>query len=158
MNYILSHQSATTSGHDILLIDGMKSEYTGTTEQREVMALLKGNLYKHNYTYLKSCINGCSPSLTIRTNGRDTELLVESHFLSSDEKGRKIPYAFYIKNTADIAAVKWTMEQAANQVGMQINKADSEVVAKVLRLGPKVRVAGVVAAVMLVAAILIIIF
>ncbi len=158
MNYILSHQSATASGHDIMLIDGMKSEYTGTTEQREAMALLKGNLYKHNYTYLKSIINGCSPSLTIRTNGRDAELLVESHFLSTDEKERKIPYVFYTKNTADIAAVKWTMEQAANKVGMQINKADVEAVAKVLRLGPKVKVAVVIAAVVVAAAILKIIF
>ena len=158
MNYILSHQSATASGHDIMLIDGMKSEYTGTTEQREAMAVLKGNLYKHNYTYLKSIINGCSPSLTIRTNGRDAELLVESHFLSTDEKERKIPYVVYTKNTADIAAVKWTMEQAANKVGMQINKADVEAVAKVLRLGPKVKVAVVIAAVVVAAAILKIIF
>ena len=158
MNYVLSHQSATSSGQDILLIDGVKSEYTGTTEQREAMALLKSNLYKHNYTYLKSIIKGYSPSLKIRTNGRDAELLVESHFLSTDEKERKIPYVFYIKNTADIAAVRWTMEQAANKVGMQINKADAEAVAKVLRLGPKVEVTGVVAMVMVIVALLTIIF
>ena len=157
MNYIMNHQSAVKAGQDILLIDGLKSEYSGSSEQKEAMAYLNSSRYGNNYSFMKNFVSGCSSSLSIRVGNDGEGVLVESHFISKDDSGRKIPYWFWMRNIASPAAVKWTIEDAAKQLGMQVNPSDTEAVSMALRVGSKVKMTGVAAAVVVVAIILIII-
>lgn len=95
MQTILRYQNDKENGRDILLIDGVPSEYSGTQEQKAALKTIAEDRFVQNCFVTNDYKGKSNPKLSIRKSAND-ELLVSSWFLSKDDKGRKIPYTFYV--------------------------------------------------------------
>lgn len=123
MQTILRYQNDKENGRDILLIDGVTSEYSGTQEQKAALKTIAEDRFVQN-CFVTNDYNGKSnPKLSIRKSAND-ELLVSSWFLSKDDKGRKIPYTFYISHFSTFAEARMLLEKNARQVYKELNPYD----------------------------------
>lgn len=123
MQTILRYQNDKENGRDILLIDGVTSEYSGTQEQKAALKTIAEDRFVHNCFVTNDYKGKSNPKLSIRKSTND-ELLVSSWFLSKDDKGRKIPYTFYISHFSTFAEARMLLEKNARQVYKELNPYD----------------------------------
>ena len=98
MKAILTHQSKINNGRQVLVIDGERTEYTGKPEQEEAAYI--GN----------------------------NQMLISSNFLSTDEKGRKIAYTFYVDSLQKPAYIRRLFEDSSIVADMQPNPNECKVI------------------------------
>ena len=133
MKTILTHQSAQYQGEDVLVIDGEKSIYSGTSAQVEAQKLIR-KLYNPQFEEkipgIFKC-TGTSRSLKIFISDSG-ELVVSSNFQSNDDKGRNISYDFYCDNIDNSARVIRVLADDSRIAGMKPNPADIKTLNKFL--------------------------
>lgn len=139
MKCVLTHQSAHVNGHDVLVIDSVLSEYKGTPEQVEAMKIINDQEGKRNYFVLKKLAEGFTPSLSIRVGKESGNVYVDSHFLSIDDKGRRIPFSFWMESKEPKAVVE-KLKTASKIANMQINPSDLNAIEKSLKFYPVIRI------------------
>lgn len=127
-DYILWTQSSSTSGDDILLVDGKYLASADGEEYFSYISLFTDNdsnwkpLFENKTTHKNTNKKGLSRSLSIYQNN-DGCTLVKSLFLESDETGRKIAYLFccHSLNLMDVIA---SLNKASSFIGRSINTSD----------------------------------
>lgn len=158
MKTILTHQKANKDGYDVLVIDGVVSNYNGNDEQRSAMKILNSTEKKKDYSILKILSQGCSQSLKIEIGVETGGAWVSSHFLSKDEWGRNIPYSFWMNSFNDSTEIINKLEECAKLSKMQLNPMDIKAIARCIDNYSKVKYAVYAVGIVLVLIVLIIIF
>lgn len=123
MQTILRYQNDKENGHDILLIDGIPSEYSGTQEQKAALKAIAEDRFVQKCFVANDYKEKSNPKLSIRKSANN-ELLVSSWFLSKDDKGRRIPYTFYVSQFSTFAEARMLLEKNARQVYKELNPYD----------------------------------
>lgn len=136
MNYhaILSHQNSVADKKEVFVIDGVKSEYQGLQEQilaREKLSDTGG--MKELIVPLWLRFKGVSKNFKMYLNPK-IGLLVSSHFLTKDEAGRAITYAFFCDKTDMPAFARRVFNDYCIMVRMKPKEADSDAIEKLLNL------------------------
>ena len=136
MNYhaILSHQNSVANKKEVFVIDGVKSEYQGLQEQivaKEKLSDTEG--MKELLVPLWLRFKGVSKNFKMYLNPKKG-LLVSSHFLTNDEAGRAITYAFFCDKTDMPAFARRVFNDYCSVVGMKPKEADSMAIEKLLNL------------------------
>lgn len=139
MKYVLTHQGAFANGHDMLVIDSVLSEYKGFPEQVEAMERVNDQEEKRNCFLLKKFSIGTTPSLSIRIGKKTRNVYIESHFQTRDDKGRLIPFSFWMSSEKTSQIVIDKLKASSKMANMQLNPNDINAIEKSLRLYPILR-------------------
>ena len=125
MMTILTHQSAQYQGGDVLVIDGEKSIFSGTSAQLDAQRLVRETsnpMFKKN---IPSIFKGSGTSSSLKIFITDSgKMVVSSNFQSKDEKGRNISYDFYCNNIDNPEKVVRILADDSRIAGMKLNPAD----------------------------------
>lgn len=126
MKAILTHQSSINNGRQVLVIDGERSEYTGKPEQEEALKLAypQSGMEKQ---YIPFRLFLGIPSSFEAYIGNN-QMLISSNFLSTDEKGRKIAYTFYVDSLQKPAYIRRLFEDSSIVADMQPNPNECKVI------------------------------
>ena len=133
MMTILTHQSASSQGRDVLVINGEKSDYSGAQNQLEAQKLIR-EVSKPMYNkWLPRIFQGAkiSPSLKVFITDSNT-LVISSNFQSKDDKGRNISYDYYCDSIEDPSKVVRILADDSRIAGMTPNPADLQALNKYL--------------------------
>ncbi|MBO4588905.1 MAG: hypothetical protein J5711_08450 [Bacteroidales bacterium] len=158
MNAILSHQKASVDGFDTVVIDGNVGEYNGTNDQVEAMKKLNDPEEKRDCSFLKFLVPGSSDALKVLTGKKSKGVWVSSHFAEKDDKGRFVPFSFWMDSFSTAGEVRMKLEEYARLVKMRLNPSDGLAVEKCISAYPKVKFGLYALLVLLLLILLIIIF
>ena len=139
MNAILLHQKATVDGFDTVVIDGNVCEYNGADDQVEATKKLNDLEEKKDCSFLKFLVPGSSDALKVLIGKKSKEVWISSHFAEKDDKGRFVPFSFWMDSFSTAGEVKMRLEEYASLVKMRLNPSDSLAVEKCISLYPKVK-------------------
>ena len=127
MKTILTHQSARHQGHDILVIDGEKSAFSGAQEETEAQGLIKRVSVKDN---LKTIPLLCKSEGTTKSCkvflSEHNEVVFSSTFISCDEKGRRISFDFYCDDIENPSKVLRLLQDYSRIAGVELNPSDGK--------------------------------
>ena len=154
MKAILTHQSKINNGRQVLVINGERSEYTGTTEQEEALRLAypQSGMKKQ---YMPFRLFLCIPS-SFEAYVGNNQMLVSSNFLSTDEKGRKIAYTFYVDSLKKPAYIRRLFEDSSAVADMKPNPNEYQVIENLASCKSKKIFIGCIAIVIFILILLII--
>lgn len=134
-NYILWAQSKSSTGSDILVVDGIKIENDLGTEEFEYITSFpskESNSWKpvlKNYLKDNPSIplhKGLSPKLEILKNG-DGNILIKSHYNSTDENERRIAFIFCSKGK-NFAIAANRLVEASHVLNLTPNTKDIQLI------------------------------
>lgn len=121
MNTILAFQNAVLNERDILVIDGIMSEYVHSAEQEEAIRHLNKSDRMSEVLLLR--VSGSSTSLSIYEDD-ERNVLIKSNFVNHDQKGRRMTYSFYCSH---IRSISWFISRFRDYcriAGMEPNESD----------------------------------
>lgn len=121
MNTILAFQNAALNERDILVIDGIKSEYVHSEEQEEAIKHLSRTEKMSEVLLLRA--SGSSEALTIFIDN-ENNVLINSNFISLDQIGRRMTFSFYCEH---IRSSSWLISRFRDYcriAGMKPNESD----------------------------------
>lgn len=121
MNTILAFQNAVLNEKDVLIIDGVKSEYIHSAEQEEAISHLSRTARMSEVLLLRT--PGSSEALSIYIDN-DSNVLISSNFINLDQIGRRMTYSFYCKH---IRSTSWLISRFRDYcriAGMEPNESD----------------------------------
>lgn len=153
MKTILTHQTTTRNGRDIVVIDSIVSEYIGNQDQEIAMQTINNPEKKKNCSLLKFIEPRCSKSLSIKIGKNTNSVYISSHFLSKDESGRQIPYRFWMEDSKNPTDVRKRLEEYAQLVNMEINPVDAIAIETCIAMYPKVKMGSIISGIMILVAI-----
>lgn len=132
MKAILSHQSLSPNGKDILVKDGEICEFNGTTQQIEAQELtnLTNDAKLLRITRLFRFF-GASSSLRMYSD--KNKFWVISNFKNKDEIGRKIAYVFFCDETDNPNFVKRLFIDYCSIAKMEPAPKDCDAIEKALK-------------------------
>lgn len=131
MNAVFSHQSLSSQEHDIIIIDGVKSEFTGTEQQIQASRLLHPSMNMFD----SSIINRLHPDSKCAIYlGKNNELLIISNLATKDNKGRAISYSFYFREALNSYEILSTLDKYCQMSGTSICETDKKIIKEVLFL------------------------
>ena len=132
--YILWTQSFSTTGEDILLVDGNKLSSAEGEEYFSYMSLMSNDidpkwkpLFENDINYHDKSKIALSRSFSIYQNSEGCTL-VKSLFLDQDETGRKIAYLFCC-HTLNLKDVIIILMNVAVSVNRSLNTSDLSMIA-----------------------------
>jgi len=133
MMTILTHQSAQYQGRDVLVINGEKSVYSGSSAQLDALKLVRETSNPMFEKKVPSICkgSGTSPSLKIFITDSG-KMVVSSNFQSKDEKGRNISYDFFCSSIDSPEKVVRVLADDSRIAGMKPNPADIQTLNKYL--------------------------
>lgn len=134
-NYILWAQSVSSVGSDILVVDGKKAEDNAGTEEFDYITSFHSdetnswkpvirNYFKDNPSI--PLYKGVSPKLEILSN-KDGNILIKSHYVTVDEKGRRIAFIFCSKGKNYANAAK-RLTAVSQKLNLSLNKKDIKLI------------------------------
>lgn len=133
-DYILWTQSSSTSGDDILLVDGKQFSSVEGEKYFSYMSLMSNDtelkwkpIFENSSNYQDKGKKALSRTFSIYQNSEGCTL-IKSLFLERDETGRKIAYLFCC-HTLNLKDVIITLINAAASVGRSLNKSDLSMIA-----------------------------
>ena len=133
METVLWYQNAEINKPDGFVIDGEHQFNEDTSAQQKAFTtLINGRRWPtaQFLSILKKCHPNASVQLQIHIS-QSGELMVQSHFINRDEKGRLIPYMFYTKKVDSISS---DFKEYAQKAGMKPNETDLIIVKEVIEL------------------------
>ena len=133
METVLWYQNAEINKPDGFVIDGEHQFNEETRIQQEAFTtLINGRKWPkaRSLSIMKRCHPNASDQLQIYIN-QTGELLVQSHFINRDKKGRLITYMFYTKKVDSISS---DLKEYAQKAGLKPNEDDLIIVKEVLEL------------------------
>ena len=133
METVLWYQNAEIDKPDGFVIDGEHQFNEDTHIQQEAFTtLINGRKWPkaRSLSIMKRRHPNASDQLEIYIN-QSGELMVQSHFINRDEKGRLITYMFYTKNVDSILS---DLKEYAQKAGLKPNEDDLIIVKEVLGL------------------------
>lgn len=123
MQTILHHQNISYLSKDIFVIDGVTSEYSGSTQQKKAMDLIRGKRCRIKKIFYPSEIHqNMSPSCSISVGWKDIVIVASSQTL--DERGRYIPYEYYSASYEEPILLLESLKRDVVLAGLEINEAD----------------------------------
>lgn len=140
-DYILWTQSNSTAGSDMLVVDGINVDNNLGAEEFEYITSFPSDepdswkpVLKnfHKDTPSISLYKGLSPKLEIHKN-RDGNILVKSHYNSTDETGRRIAFIFCSKGN-DFAKAANRLISASQVLNLSLNIKDVQLIKNIQRL------------------------
>lgn len=133
MKAILTHQSTQYQGSDILIIDGDKSVYSGTNEQKEAQeTILNASQKKYQQSIPALCrVGTVSNSLRVCVTGSN-ELVITSNFINKDARGRNVSFDFYCSEIDNPARVLRLFEDYCRIAEMNPNPSDCKTIERFL--------------------------
>jgi hypothetical protein len=134
MKTVLSFQNAKSNGRDILVINGVVSEYRGSEEQKEAQRFTMpiDGMKPQKFLAWWFRRKGASSSFRLYYN-KSKGILLVSNLLTKDEANRKMVYTFYCDDTNKPLYVRKLMEDYCSIAGVKPNPKDSNAIEKTLR-------------------------
>ncbi len=126
MRTILTHQSWQTQGADVLIIDGEKSLFEGSSLQLQAQKLIKKTTQassRKKISFLFKLRHHISDTFRIYISEED-ELVFSSNFSSNDDEGRKITFDYYCNNVDNPSKVIRLFKDDCGIAGMKPNQED----------------------------------
>ena len=135
MKAVLSHQNKKPNGRDILVVNGVRSEYQGTEEQDKAQKLTvpSGNMKPQKFLSWFFRKSGASSSMRLYYD-KDEGVLITSNMISKDEIGRRIVYSFFCDSINNPTFVKKLLEDSCTMASVKPNAKDCEALEKLLRI------------------------
>ncbi len=135
MKTILHHQNVSHLAKDIFVIDGIVSEYGKDPRQLEAIEVLRNNTYRIKKIFIPAdLLSEASQSIEIHLGWRD--VVIKTASKTKDEHGRLISYEYYNALGDDPMAVIESYTHDVEAAGLEINKADIDVLKWVLETFP----------------------
>lgn len=135
MKTILHHQNVSHLAKDIFVIDGIVSEYGKDSKQLSAIEVLRNNKYRVKKIFIPyDLLSNASPSIEIHLGWKD--IVIKTASLTKDEKGRLISYEYYNASYENPKAVIESYVHDVEAAGLEINKADIDVLKWILETFP----------------------
>lgn len=119
MKSFLWSQSATLTGKDFFVIDGIVSQYNREHFQNEAMAFMTDKDFK----VIEQHQGKHATTLSYRISEKKDAIQLAGNYLERDECGRYLVYVLSIKSKAEEDVVN-TLQDYSNKIGCTLNKED----------------------------------
>ncbi len=135
MNTILHHQNVSHLAKDIFVIDGTVFESGKDPRQTEAIEILRNNKYRLKKVFIPyDLLSNASQSIEIYVGWKD--IVIKTASKTKDEHGRLISYEYYNAACDNPMAVIESYIHDVEVSGLDINKADVDVLKWVLQTFP----------------------
>ena len=133
MRTVLYHQSKSSTGKDILIINSEISEYFGHPEQKAAFEQIKDITQPKNRVSIPFWLGSISYSKSLRLYiDKEKGVVLSSNFKSVDDKGRQITFTFFTQDYSHPSNVAQLLIDYATLAKMEVNPSDVQVVEKSL--------------------------